>query len=93
VSLTSTPAPGESIEPLGKRDFVISADEKTSIQLRIRCNPTLTPASTRAMRVEHEYDGGGSLAYLAARDVHRAKVFGRCEPRRASNPSAGWSTR
>src|SRR3954454_24680907 len=32
------------------------------------------------MRVEHEYDRGGSLAYLAAWDVHRGKVFGRCEP-------------
>jgi hypothetical protein len=30
--------------------------------------------------VEHEYDRGGSLAYLAAWDVRRAKVFGRCEP-------------
>ena len=32
------------------------------------------------MRVEHEYQRGGALAYLAAWDVHRAKVFGRCEP-------------
>ena len=31
------------------------------------------------MRVEHEYTRGGALAYLAAWDVHRAKVFGRCE--------------
>jgi hypothetical protein len=31
------------------------------------------------MRVEHEYDRGGALAYLAAWDVHRGKVFGRCE--------------
>jgi hypothetical protein len=64
---------------LGKQDFVISADEKTSIQARVRCHPTLAPASWRDMRVEHEYDGGGSLAYLAAWDVHRAKIFGCCE--------------
>ena len=31
------------------------------------------------MRVEHEYDRGGAVAYLAAYDVHRAQVFGRCE--------------
>jgi hypothetical protein len=31
------------------------------------------------MRVNHEYDRGGALAYLAAWDVHRAEVFGRCE--------------
>lgn len=64
---------------LRKKDFVISADEKTSIQARQRCHPTLAPASARDMRVEHEYDRGGALAYLAAWDVHRAKVFGRCE--------------
>ena len=32
------------------------------------------------MRVEHEYDRGDALAYLAAYDVHRAQVMGRCEP-------------
>jgi hypothetical protein len=67
-------------KPLGEEDFVISADEKTSIQARLRCHPTLGPASCRDTRVEHEYDRGGSLAYLAAWDVHRAKVLGRCEP-------------
>jgi len=64
---------------LGERDFVISADEKTSIQARQRCHASLPAAPGRAMRVEHEYDRGGALAYLAAWDVHRAKVFGRCE--------------
>jgi DDE superfamily endonuclease len=71
---------------LGKGDFVISADEKTSIQARQRCHRTLAPASTRDMRVEHEYDRGGALAYLAAWDVHRAKVFGRCEPTTGIEP-------
>src|SRR5437764_7599962 len=40
--------------PLGTNDFVISADEKTSVQARRRKQPTLPPASTRPMRVEHE---------------------------------------
>ena len=31
------------------------------------------------MRVNHDYHRGGAVAYLAAYDVHRAKVFGRCE--------------
>ena len=31
------------------------------------------------MRVEHEYERCGAWAYMAALDVHRAKVFGRCE--------------
>ena len=72
--------------PLGKRDFVISADEKTSIQARIRCHPSLGPAPTRDTRVEHEYDRGGALAYLAAWDVHHARVLGRCEPATGIEP-------
>jgi len=60
-------------------EYVISADEKTSLQARIRLHPTQPPAPGQAMRVEHEYERGGALAYLAAWDVHRAKVFGRCE--------------
>ena len=31
------------------------------------------------MRAESEYHRYGTLAYLAAYDVHRARVFGRCE--------------
>jgi transposase len=65
---------------LGPGEFVISADEKTSIQARCRCHPTLPPGLARMMRVEHEYQRGGALAYLAAWDVHRARLFGRCEP-------------
>ncbi len=38
------------------------------------------------MRVEHEYDRGGALAYLAAWDVHHARVFGRCEPSTGIRP-------
>jgi transposase len=67
-------------EPLGGNEFVVCADEKTSIQARCRCHPTLPPGLARMMRVEHEYDRGGSLAYLAAWDVHRGRVLGRCEP-------------
>jgi len=55
-------------EPLGDGDYVISADEKTSIQARCRCHPSLPPGLARRMRVEHEYDRGGALAYLAALD-------------------------
>jgi hypothetical protein len=64
---------------LGPDDYVLSTDEKTSIQARGRCHPSLSPAPGRPMYVEHEYERGGALAYLAAWDVHRAKIFGRCE--------------
>jgi hypothetical protein len=66
-------------EPLGPEDAVISADEKTSIQARQRCHPTTPPRPGQPMRVEHEYDRGGALAYLAAWDVRRGGVIGRCE--------------
>jgi DDE superfamily endonuclease len=65
--------------PLGPADHVICADEKTSIQARIRLHATLPPQPEQTMRVEFEYERGGALAYLAAWDVRRAKVFGRCE--------------
>ena len=66
-------------QPLGGNDYVICADEKTSIQARCRCHPTLPPGKARAMRVEHDYRRGGALACLAAWDVHRGQVTGRCE--------------
>ncbi len=71
---------------LGEGEYVISADEKTSIQARCRCHPTLPPGRARVMRVEHEYDRGGALAYLAAWDVHHARLFGRLEPTTGIQP-------
>ena len=69
---TSTTGCGTG-KPLGGNDYVISADEKTSIQARCRCHPTLPPGKSRAMRVNHDYDRGGAVAYLAAYDVHRGQ--------------------
>jgi hypothetical protein len=66
--------------PVQSDEFVISADEKPSLQARRRKHPTLAPGPARPMRVEHEYFRTGALTYLAAWDVHRAKLFGRCEP-------------
>ncbi|MFF1651417.1 IS630 family transposase [Streptomyces sp. NPDC058240] len=73
-------------KPLGTDEYVISADEKTSIQARCRCHPTLAPGQARAMRVNHTYGRGGALAYLAAYDVHHAQIFGRTEPRTGIEP-------
>lgn len=64
--------------PLTDRDFVLSADEKTSIQARHRLAPTTPPAPGRFSRVEHEYERKGALAYMAAWDVRQARVFGLC---------------
>jgi hypothetical protein len=68
-------------QPLWADEYVLSADEKTSIQARRRLRPTLPPGPHQAARVEHEYDRRGAVQYLAAWDVHRAVVFGRCEPK------------
>jgi transposase len=67
-------------EPLGKDEYVISADEKPGVQARRRIHSNVPTGPARALRVEHEYVRAGTLAYLAAYDVHRARVFGRCEP-------------
>lgn len=68
-------------EPLSADDYVISADEKPSIQARCRAHATEPPGAGRPMRVEHEYARAGALVYLAAWDVRRGKIFGRCEPK------------
>lgn len=74
---------GKALRPT---EYVLSADEKTSLQARCRCHPTLPPAEARAIRVEHEYARGGALQYFAAWDCHRAKLFGRCEPTTGIEP-------
>jgi hypothetical protein len=43
------------------------------------------------MRIEHDYERKGALAYLAAWDVHRGQVIGRCEDTTGSNRSPDWS--
>ncbi len=69
-------------------DCIISADEKPSIQARQRIHQTLPPAPGvgRGQRVEHTYDRGGALTYLAAWDVRRGRVFGRSEPKGGIEP-------
>lgn len=68
-------------EPLGEHDYVLSADEKPGVQARSRIHPS-APARPggRPMRVESEYRRHGTVAYLAAYDVHRARVIGHCAP-------------
>jgi len=65
--------------PLDKNDYVISADEKTSVQARNRKGPSISTRPGKSRRMEFEYERRGALAYIAALDVHRAKIFGICE--------------
>ncbi len=64
---------------LGPREYVLCGDEKTSIQARRRRHRSQPPGPGRPRRVEHEYARAGAWAYMAAWDVQRARVFGRCE--------------
>ena len=74
--------------PLGPKDYVLSMDEKTSIQARRRCHKETPPNSKRKRkrRIEPEYKRMGALQYLAAWDVHRGIVLGRCEAKTGIKP-------
>lgn len=68
-------------KPLGDDEYVISADEKSQLQALRRRHPDQSPGPERVRRVEFEYTRGGTLAYFAAYDVHRARVMGRIAPK------------
>ena len=42
------------------------------------------------MRVEADYERRGAWVYFAAWDVHRARIFGRCEPTTGIVPFNRW---
>jgi hypothetical protein len=60
-------------------EYVLSADEKT-IQVLARCHPGLAAIGGYEQRVEFEYKRMGTVAYHAAWDVFRARIFGRVAP-------------
>jgi len=73
-------------QALAEDEFVISADEKTRIQARVRLHPGPAAQPGQSRRVEFEYARGGALQYLAGWDVRRAKLFGCCEPTTGIEP-------
>ena len=52
----------------------------------MRIHMPIPAGPRRATRVESEYRRLGTLAYLAACDVHHARVYGRCEPSTGIKP-------
>jgi hypothetical protein len=60
-------------------EYVVCADEKTQLQALGRRNDTVPPGPGRPGLVEFDYLRGGTLAYLAAWDVHHANLFDRIE--------------
>lgn len=73
---------------LGPKDYVLCMDEKTSIQAGQRCHEETPPKSKgkQKRRIEPEYKRKGALQYLAAWDVHRGIVLGRCEAKTGIKP-------
>lgn len=65
--------------PLGAGEYVLSADEKTQLQILARPHETLPPAPGLPLRFENEYERRGIIAYLAALDVATGQIFGRVE--------------
>lgn len=71
--------------PLEAGEYVISADEKPGIQaLHRRRGQPAQPGQPR--HIEFEYRRGGTLAYLAAYDVHHARVIGTIAPTTGIEP-------
>ena len=73
-------------EPLGPHDYVISADEKSQLQALRRRHPGSPPQPGQTRRVEFEYLRGGTLAYMAAYNVHHAHVIGHIAPKTGIEP-------
>jgi DDE superfamily endonuclease len=74
----------------GKRlrpdEYVICADEKSQLQALGRRHETVPVGPGRPALVEFEYRRGGTLAYLAAWDVHHANLFDRAEDKTGIEP-------
>jgi hypothetical protein len=80
-------------QELGADEYVISADEKTSIQARCRCHPTLPPGAARVLRVEREYQRRGALGIWPPGMSTRPACSAAASLRPASPRSAAWSPR
>ncbi len=67
---------------LRAREYVLSFDQKTSIQARQRKHATIASQPGHPQLVEHEYKRQGALNLLACLEVHSGQVWGRCYPRK-----------
>ena len=67
-------------------ELVICADEKSQLQALGRRHETIPPRPGRPALVEFEYRRRGTLAYLAAWEVHHASLFDRVAPKTGIEP-------
>ena len=91
---TSTPAPTRA-QPSATTSTSYPPTRRPASRPAAAATPPLAPRQARAMRVnDRDHRPGGALADLAAYDVHRAKVFGRCEATTGIAPFMNpWSPR
>jgi len=76
-------------KPLSANDYVVSADERTSIQARCQCHPWLPPGKAPMTPATHDDHRGGALAHLAAIEQRRTRFEVRYNT--AAKPSDGSS--
>jgi hypothetical protein len=76
-------------EPLGPRDIVISADEKTCIQA-LRRSRVAGPTSNHGVLVDSEYVRMGTVTLLAALNVFTGTVSGKIVPKTGIGPFDGF---
>ena len=65
--------------PLGPKDYVLSADEKSQLQILEREFPCSPPGPGKPIHCESDYKRHGTVAYLAALDIRSGKIFGRVD--------------
>jgi hypothetical protein len=73
-------------EPRGEGDGVLPSDATPRIQARRRRHAEGRPRPGQARRVETEHERRGALQYVAAWDVRRGVVLGRCEAKTGIRP-------
>ncbi len=67
---------------LSNDEVVLCFDEKTSLQPRIRLQPSLPAKPGQPVLVEHEYKRSGALNLFAAFNTRTGKVLGQCYKRK-----------
>ncbi len=65
--------------PLGPKDYVLSADEKSQLQILEREFPCSPPGPGKPIHCESDYKRHGTVAYLAALDIRSGRIFGRVD--------------
>ena len=71
---------------MGPKDYVLSADEKSQLQILEREFPSSPPGPGRPVHCESDYKRHGTVAYLAALDIRTGRIFGRVDQTTGIDP-------